>query len=288
MKLKLDIFKNRFITVILALSVFLTAFTGGLFLLGKGNVLNAVVKSISYPFEVLFSSVTKSFEGYSKYFSAKSELIRENERLKTENEKLSKELNSVSYAKDENGFLKKYLGIEENSAKLGLCDASVIAVSGNSYSHSVTLNKGTLNGIKVNMPVITENGLVGYVKEVGFSWCRVLKITDGGINVSVTDKNTGAYGILSGYLDYSLTKRNDSGTEMCIMNNIPEALEIGEGDVITTSGKGSVYPPDITVGVVVEVLENQYNRTKSAIVSPSVDFSSLGRVMIITHYEGSE
>ena len=143
-----------------------------------------------------------------------------------------------------------------------------------------TLDRGSIHGIEVNMPVITLDGIVGHVTEVGLNWCMVSTVIETDTSVGVYIPRSGVRGIVSG--DYSM--RYDG---VCKIEYVNADADIEEGDKVLSDGMSSVYPADLEIGTVIDVGINEYTRTPEATVRPSVDFKSLDWVMIITGY-GSE
>ena len=142
---------------------------------------------------------------------------------------------------------------------------------------SFTLNRGTLHGVEVGMPVVVPEGIVGHVTDVGLNWCMVSTLIESNGSVGAYVVRSGSVGIVSG--DASL--RVDG---ICKMSYMESNADIQVGDLILSSGTGSVYPADLVIGSVIAVEKDEYNRTPVATIQPSVDFSSLQYMMIVTGY----
>ena len=154
----------------------------------------------------------------------------------------------------------------------------VISYSAGNYMTSFTLNRGTLHGIKVNMPVVVTEGIVGYVTDVGLNWCMVSSVIETASSVGAYVPRSGATGIVSG--DASL--RNEG---ICKISYLDANADIQVGDMVLSSGTGSVYPADLKIGEVIAVEVDEYSRSLIATVKPSVNFTNLRYMMIITGYE---
>jgi rod shape-determining protein MreC len=157
-------------------------------------------------------------------------------------------------------------------------EGMVISHSSGNYITNFTLNRGTLHGIKPNMPVITKDGIVGYVVEVGLNWCMVSTLIETATSVGAYIPRSEVVGIVSG--DYSMRAE---GT--CKIGYIDATADVQIGDTVYSSGTGSVYPADLKIGTVTSIEVDEYNRTLVATVTPAVDFSSLKWVMVITGYQ---
>ena len=156
-------------------------------------------------------------------------------------------------------------------------EASVIGRESGNYSTVYTLSKGTMHDIKVNMPVITEDGVVGYVTEVGPTWCRAVSIIETASAVGAYIERSGELGLIEGSYELRFEGK-------CRMIRLPADADVHEGDRVLTSGLGSIYPRGLFVGEVVSVDADPYSSTLTAVVQPKVDYSSLVKVMIIKDY----
>jgi rod shape-determining protein MreC len=120
--------------------------------------------------------------------------------------------------------------------------------------------------------------VIGSVCEVGYSWCRVRALTEASSSVGAYISRSGEIGVIDG--DISM---KDTGN--CVLSYLSENADVEVGDMVYTSGQGSVYPRDLYIGKVVSVSVDEYLRSKSATVELSVDLESLKYVMIVTDYE---
>ena len=153
----------------------------------------------------------------------------------------------------------------------------IVSHSATNYMTSFTLNKGTLHGIKVNMPVVSTEGVVGCVVEVGLNWCMVSTVIENTSSVGAYIPRSGAIGIVMG--DASMKQEG-----ICRMQYIEADADIQVGDRVLSNGNGSVYPADLPIGEVISVEVDEYSRARIANVRPYVDLSDLRYLMIITGY----
>jgi rod shape-determining protein MreC len=245
--------------------------------MGRTDLLRNAITTISTPISSLASKTAEGLAGYGKYFSSVEKLTKENEELsKKLAQKSSNEL-AANAAHDENQWLKKYLSIKTDNPDYVLLDAMVIGKSAGNYITTFTLNKGSYNGIKLNMPVINESGVIGAVCEVGLTWCRVATILESQSACGAYVARSGAAGLVSG--DYT-----SSLLGFCSLVHLDENADIKVSDLIITGGESSIYPHGLPIGTVSEINVNAYNRTKTATIIPSVDLKAIDKVMIITGY----
>jgi rod shape-determining protein MreC len=131
------------------------------------------------------------------------------------------------------------------------------------------------------MPVVTEDGIVGCVSEVGLTWCKVSTLLETARSVGVYLPRNNVGGILSG--DHSM--RGDGLCKLTFVDVDAKNADVQPGDAVYSSGIGSVYPADMKVGEVVSVEIDNASRTLVASVRPTVDFSQPDYMMIITGYQ---
>lgn len=206
----------------------------------------------------------------------------ENKSLVKENQELKNKIAEDSDLEEENRRLKSLLELKDRNENYSYVATNIISYAGNGVIDGYVVDKGTKDGIKKNMVVISDAGLVGQVSSVGDNWSIVQTIINENINVSVmlesTRENTG---ILQGYT-------SNSNEYLLKVSNLPMESEISEGEQILTSGLGLLYPKEIRVGEVVSVEEDKVKVMKTAIVKPSVDFNKLEELCIIVPKDTTE
>jgi rod shape-determining protein MreC len=140
------------------------------------------------------------------------------------------------------------------------------------------IDKGTMNGVALFNPVMTADGLVGYVSEVGMTYAKVITLLDVGVDVGAYNSATRDIGIVSGTAPLA-----EQG--LCALEYLPRESAIKAGDVILTSG-GSMFPRDIVIGVVRRVSPNSHGTSLTATVKPAADAAAVKDVFVITYFEG--
>ena len=277
----MKIFQNKFFIICLCVAVAISGISSTLTLMGHGGVVRNAVGTIATPFRWVATVFTNAAEGFGKYFDSIKELQEQNEALKQENQALKDRLDRAELVEDENQRLKDYLSIKGEYPSFSFEEGMVIGREASNYVTVLTLNRGTVHGIENNMAVITEEGIVGCVSEVGLTWCKVSTILETARSVGVYLPRNNAGGILSG--DFSM--RADGLCKLTFVEADVKNLDIQPGDAVYSSGIGSVYPADVKVGEVVSVQIDSVSRTLIASVRPTVDFSEPDHMMIITGYQ---
>ena len=273
--------KNRFFIACLSVALAIALFTGVFAVMGWGSLLQRMGSEILYPFQWVGAKVGSGISGFFSYFEDMKDLRQELESLKEENESLKGQLINAEILADENSWLYRYLSMKEEHEDYSLCAASVISSSssgeGGNYALSLTLNRGTSSGVQTGMPVVTPSGLVGVVVETGIHHCLVATLLDTSVSVGAVTTRTTQNGLCEG--DYE-NLHNGCAT----LRGLPEESDVAVGDIVITSGRGSVYPYGIPIGRVVSIRSNAYSRTTEATVEPFTDFESLTQVVILTEY----
>ncbi len=272
------IFQNKFFIICLCIALVLTIVPSVFSLMGYRSLAKNIVGTVTMPVRWVATVISDSLSGFGKYFGSIKALNEENKALIEENETLKEQLADAELLERENERLRDYLDMKNQYPSFSMEEGMVISHSSGNYITNFTLNRGTLHGIAVNMPVVTKDGIVGYVVEVGLNWCMVSTLIETATSVGAYIPRSEVVGIVSG--DYSMRQE---GT--CKISYIDAEADVQVGDVVYSSGTGSVYPADLKIGTITSIEVDEYNRTLVATVSPAVDFSELKWVMVITGYE---
>lgn len=267
-------FKNKFLGIFAAVAVFLTVFYTVLGLMGATSPFHSLLGTVATPFRAVLSWAGDSLSGFGDYFTSYNKLVEQNRELADRVALLEQKNAHTEVLEGENEWLRAYLGVADYLADYTMVDATVIGREAGSYRTVYTLNKGALHGIKTDMAVISPLGIVGRVDAVGATFCTVSVITEESGAVGAVAARSGVRGVVRG----SLGLRHDN---LCSMDYIDEFADLEVGDVILSSGSGSVYPYGFVIGTVKELRADTVNRSYSAIVEPAVDFENMTRVMIV-------
>lgn len=270
------IFKNRFFLICLTVALCLTAFSVVLSVGGNSWFLKDALNVISIPVRAVFNACADGVRGFVDYFTEFDRLLKENEELMRENEELKKLQSDLAVLKEENAWLRDFLDVKNHNTTFEFTDAAVIGKNAGGAHQTLTLNKGSLHGIEAGMTVITGQGLVGRISEVGLTSCEVICVTDISSSVGAIVERSSLVGIVDGYTDKTVKFHYTTG--------LSSFDDIAVGDVIISSGKGSVYPYGLKIGTVSNLEIDEASRSVVATVDVSVDIDSIGRVMIIRSF----
>lgn len=262
------------IAVLIALILAILSAVSG----GRISPIGSLVNIVSEPIQSVSTSVTE-------YFSARTERALEFEKLKEENEKLREELAVLRRAMRENAAmgleneqLRAALAMRERDSKFVFEAAEVVAKNSDNWSHTFTINKGSSSGIAPDNCVITGDGMVGFISEVGATWATVTTICDTSMEASAIASRTRDVASAEG--DFALMSEG-----RLRLSYLPRDTELLEGDLIETSGVGGLFPKGIIIGSVLEVKTESHGISKYAIIEPAVDLDRVNHVLIIKSFE---
>ncbi len=273
----LKLIKSRFFIVTLAVALLLSIVPGVLCAMGQGSYVRSAIVTVGTPFRWAFTKIGEGLSGFSLYFKTIDALREENDALRRELDEYKNLVYDAALIEEENDFLSDYLGLKEEHLDFSLEDASVLGRESTNYRTLLTISKGTLHGIGVNMPIITDAGLVGYITEVGATWSKAVVLTETATAVGGYIERSGALGVVEG--TYELRTEG-----LCRMVYIEAESDIRVGDKVITSGIGGVYPRGLLVGRVSAIEVDEASRTLTAIIEPAADLDSISKVMIVTEY----
>ena len=277
----MKLFHNRFFIVCLCVAVTLSGVTSTLAIMGYNGLVRNILGTVATPFQWIGTVVTNAIEGFSGYFSSVDMLREENEALAEENRLLREQLERAELLEKENQRLRDYLSMKAEYPSFSFEEGMVIGREASNFITVLTMNRGSVHGIEQNMAVVTPEGIVGCVSEVGLTWCKVSTLLETARSVGVYLPRNNATGILSG--DYSM--KMDGLCKLTFVDVDVKNADVQPGDAVYSSGIGSVYPPELKVGEIVSVEIDNASRTLIATVRPTVDFSEPDHMMIITGYQ---
>ncbi len=270
--------KNKFFIIMLCIALALVIVPSVLSLMGLGSYVTDAVMTLTSPFRSAATYVADAVEGFTSYFTEYDRLKAENAELKERIAELEEEYYDIEEIEELNEWLMDYLELAREHTDYDLEVANIVGRETGNYMTVFTLDAGTESGIDVDMPVITSDGIVGYVTEVGTNWCKVLTILESSSSVGAVVEATGDLGLLEG--DFEMREEG-----LCKLTYLSADSEVAVGDRIISSGLGSIYPRGLVIGYVESIEYDEYSRTITAYVSPSADLENLSRVMIIKSYE---
>ena len=227
---------------------------------------NAQIRTIRSLTVVSFGLLQDAFSVVPNYF----DLRRDNRVLRELNLTLSDEVNRLREAKLENLRLRLLLELKEKR-QYAYVAANVIGKNLQLLRNTITLDVGEGNGVRTNMPVVTDNGLAGKVVATGGRYAVAQILLHKDIRVSAKIQRSRVDGIV----------RWDGGATL-MLHNVAKALDVRAGDVVITSEYSSLFPPGIRIGVVTKTRPVEGSLFQAVEIAPGVDFGRMEEVFVIT------
>ncbi|MGI6224883.1 MAG: rod shape-determining protein MreC [Peptococcales bacterium] len=244
------------------------------------SLLETGVQSIRAPLAGGATIVTQRVKDFFGTFGEIAKLREENANLKKEIGQLNQEIDLLRDFGLENMRLRKLLDYKEvHINDFQFLAAQVIGRDPSNWYSTITINKGTNDGVQKNMPIVTHQGLVGRVISVSPRASEVLLILDqeGAVGGRVWETRE-TPGVVEG---------NGQGNNLLSMIHMPHDAEIEVGQTIVTSGLSGLFPPGIRIGQVIKVEDEASGLMKRASIEPFVNFNRLEEVLVITNVNDS-
>ncbi len=253
--------------IILVLLIFLTNVD-----VKKFTYLETVASSIVNPVQKVFNDIKNKVQGNTSYFDDLEKVKSENEELKKKNSELEMQVRELEVLKADNKTLQEYMNLTQKYVEYSTIPGNVITRDVSNYGSNIIIDVGSDDGIRENMTVIADKGLVGYVLSVTSNTAKVQVIIDSASTVSCNLTTSNESIICKGTLDNNQNLR---------ATYIPTSAELIQGDTVTTSGLGGIYHRGIFIGTVKEIVTTSNVTDRYAVIEPAVDFSKLETVLVI-------
>jgi len=235
----------------------------------KNEPLGALLMWIMRPLQIASQGTVNWITDFRKNYDTLGGFRSENARLRTRIQTLEVERQKYLEADATNRQLKALLDFRSQLFAQAIT-ASIIANSANSWFQSCMLNKGSADGVRKNMAVVTPLGVVGQVVAVTPHTAKVLLMTDPNSGIDVLVQRTRSRGIVSGSLE--------TGT---ILKYVKRSEDIQEGDRLITSGIDGVFPKGLMVGTVIKVRKQHLGLFQFVEIIPAVQSSRTENVLIV-------
>ena len=265
--------KKEFVGIVIAILILAIIAVASNIKMNNLSYAEGVFNAFVMPMQNGLTYLKNKIAGNNSFFTDINNLKEENNSLKEENAKLQESLRELEIIKSENDTLKEYVNLKDKYSEYTTVPAYVINKDTSNFSDTIIINVGSKDGIQVNMPVISENGLVGHVISVTNTDAKVQTIVDTSSSISCVLTSSRYNIIAKGTLEKESTLK---------ATYIPTDATIIQGDTIETSGIGGIYPKGILVGTVEKVENTKNIIDRYAIINTAVNFSKLETVLVIT------
>lgn len=199
--------------------------------------------------------------------------------LQEENAQLEDQLVAYEELQQENEQLKTQLGLEEEEPENELRAASVIGRDPNDVFYGFSIDAGTLSGVSVGDPVITDQGLVGVVTQAYATSSKVTCLLSEDVHVAAWSPKRQE----SGVIESDVTS---ASTGVLRLNYLSGDTQIQEGDIIATSGEGGAFPQGLKIGTVARVEKSENDISRFAVIQPFEDLTKVQEVYVVVDFPG--
>ncbi|AVK63370.1 rod shape-determining protein MreC [Lactobacillus sp. CBA3606] len=233
------------------------------------DVAGAVDRVIAWPVNGLQSATNSVSDLLNTY--------QENQKLKKQVDQLAQAKVTAQTTTAENKQLRKELKLNDSLTDYTAVTANVLTRTPSSWMNQVVISKGATAGVKKNMPVMSQTGLIGRVVEVNQTNSKVELISNTSSTADkfaiqiTTSKGATVNGIVSGY---------DKSTNLLEMGSVTSKVKIKKGDKVVTSGLGGITPKGLYVGTVAKVKQDDYGLASEVEITPAADLSDLTVVTV--------
>jgi len=266
-----NILRSRAAVIILVLSLILAWLV--LDSMGASNPLRDAFSRILSPVQFAMKRMVSPLSRLASTAGHLGSLQEESEVLRRENAELRNQIVLLQEAKIENETLRRQLNFKSAVPSHHLLSAEVIGHDPNDLLQYLLIDRGTTDGIRPGMPVLTAEGLVGRISEASANSAKVMLITDPSSSVSALIQRSRATGVVEGYPGHEL-----------LMRYIPQGDTVAPGDMVLTSGLGGNFPKRLVIGQVASVKHKDVEMFQEATLIPAVNLRALETVMVLLSF----
>ena len=274
-----DFFDTWKFKILVGIAVFLAAIMAYAGANGRLTAAPQEILSVAVaPFQRAAAAVSNGVSSLWEKYTNIDAILEENEKLTTENAELRGQMVDYDKLKAENEAYKALTNIQEQHPEMSYVSSFVIGRDPLDSFYGFTLDKGSLDGVEANDAITSDEGyLLGVVTEVDPTSCKVMTILHPSFNAAGVVSRTRDNGIITGSADYA-------AEGLCILSNLSRSTLTKANDQVITTGLGGVFPPDVLVGVVQELVPEASGKSTIAVIKPGADPRTVKHVFIITNY----
>ncbi|MBQ8512485.1 MAG: rod shape-determining protein MreC [Clostridia bacterium] len=273
-------FKDKFFYIITVIALLVTIVPSVLYSMGLTFVFRDAVNMLLTPMQKGFNYASEAVDGFVSYFYKFDDLVEENNRLKEEIRDLREQNYDAADLEEMYTWMSDFLELKMQHQDYKMTAAAITGRESGNYAKILTIDAGSAAGLELAMPVVTSDGIVGQITELGLTWARVTTIVEPNSSVGAYIERTGDAGVCEGSFELS-------ADGLCELNYLPADSTVQAGDRVLSTGFGSVYPRGLVIGYVESVEENPYTRGLTVKVKCAAELSELSRVMVITSFEAT-
>src|SRR5438067_8983872 len=239
---------------------------------GQGRPAESLGSRLLAPVQLGVSGLLDQVADVAATVGQVSQLAQENRRLSEQVDRLQAEVVRLQEVEQENDDLRHLLGLHRRDPAAQFVPVRVIGRDPSPYAEGIEIDRGSQDGVRDDMVVVTWRGLVGRVIQANPTSSKVLLLTDvnSSVSVRIQDPASRATGVVRGTADAGL-----------LMEHVPQQDKLEPEQLVITSGLGGVYPEGLVVGKVVRIQRKDVDVFQEAIVQPAVDVDKLERLYVL-------
>ena len=273
-----DFFDTWKFKILIAVAVFLV---GIMAYAGANDRLTAAPQEIlsvaAAPFQKAAAFLSGGASSLWEKYTRIDDILAENEALSAENAELRSQMVDYDRIKAENEAYKALTNIQQQRPEMTYVSAFVIGRDPLDSFWGFTLDQGTLDGVAVNDTIVSDEGyLLGMVVEADLTSCKVMTILHPNFNAAGVVSRTRDNGIITGSADYA-------ADGLCLLTNLSRATLTQKSDQVITTGLGGVFPADLLVGVVQDLVPEASGKSTMAVLKPGADPRTVKHAFVITN-----
>lgn len=226
--------------------------------------------AVVYPFQYTAVLLWKGVTLLPSFFVNLRHLSKDNAEMRERIKFLSAQQLLLEELKGENGRLRNILSFSQKKQEIALLAAQVIGRSPSPWFSIIEINKGARSGIKIDMPVVAKEGVVGRVVELSLFSSKAMLLYDAESSVAAVDSRSRDFGVVEGRFPDKL-----------FMKYVSAGGDIKIGDTIKTSPVSTVFPSGLLIGTVSQADKREHDLFYYIEIKPAVDFSKLEEVFVI-------
>ena len=249
----------------------------GIIILALSGYLTPISRLVLSPFIGIQTWISERYQAIQGFINAPGDLARirqRNAELEAENSRLQIQIIELQQQVIEAEVLSTLVDYARSRSENRYTAAAVIGYDTSPFMRYVIINRGSDDGLRRGMPVVTNQGLVGQIAAVTAKAARVELIIDPASLVNVYLQQADTEALLKGQVTGDVE-----------LDMIPQSASVQAGDLVVTSGLGGNYPPNIVVGQVSNVRKRDFDLFQTAGVQPAVNFEDLQIVLVIINFQ---
>ncbi|MES9684481.1 rod shape-determining protein MreC [Bacillus sp. AFS001701] len=269
-------FQNKRLMIVLAAIILLVALLGYSLRSNRNlSIPEQFIKDTVSLTEKVLNKPAQLIAGLFNNMADLKDTYDENQVLKSKLDKYVELSVREKALEKENKELKDMIGIKKSLSDYDTFQATVTIRDPDKWQQIIAIDKGSISGIEKEMAVITSKGLIGKVKNVSkfSSTVQLLSSSDrtNRISAKIQQKDT-VFGLIEGY---------DVEKQALLFKRIPSNAKVKKGQTVVTSGLGGVFPANLVIGKVEEVVPDEHGLTQTAYIKPQADFNDINHVLAV-------